>query len=355
MPSAGPDLIGVRPDEAFDVGRVAEWLSNRLPRAVGRPQVSQFSGGHANLTYLLTYEEDELVLRRPPIGPVAPSSHDMSREFHVLSRLWRSFEPAPRALQLCNDLEVIGAPFLIMERRPGVVVRGTVPAEFGAGSDPRANRLLAEVVIDTLATLHDVDPAECDLADLGHPDGFLERQVQGWHRRWEGAADQSSPIEEAVSSWLFTHLPTSPTPALIHNDWRLDNLAVDPADPGRCIAVYDWDMCTRGDPLADLGTLLAVWYEPDEVPATLNPMPVDAPGFLNRGEASERYARARGADLSQLDWYLVFGSWKMAVVLKQIHARWLRGQTRDDRFAEMGLGAARMLELAAGRIPTHRS
>jgi aminoglycoside phosphotransferase (APT) family kinase protein len=242
----------------------------------------------------------------------------------------------------------------MMERRPGVVVRGEVPAVFGGGDDAEANRKLAEVVVDTLARLHDVDPAACDLADLGRPDGYLERQVAGWHERWVRAATEPSETAEMTWSWLRSHMPLSPPPTLVHNDWRLDNLAVAPKDPARCVAVYDWDMCTRGDPLADLGTLLSVWYSPDEVPATLNPMPVSSPGFLTRQEAAERYGRIRGADLDGLDWYLVFGSWKMAVVLEQIHARWLRGQTHDERFAAMGDGASRLMELAAERIPANR-
>ncbi|MGI8518913.1 MAG: phosphotransferase family protein [Acidimicrobiia bacterium] len=343
------DVIPVRAEERFPVDRLAAYLEGKVARTEGTPTVGQFAGGHANLTYLLTYPRVELVLRRPPLGPVAPGSHDMSREYRVLSRLHRSFFPAPEAFLFCDDVEVIGAPFLVMERKTGVVIRNAVPAMFGSGEDPVANRQLSEVVVDTLADLHSIDPASCDLADLGRPDGFLGRQVEGWITRWEAAQHEPNPLADELANWIRTRLPRSPAPTIIHNDWRLDNMAVDPSDPGRCTAVYDWDMCTRGDPLADLGTVMGVWYEADEIPATLNPMPTSVPGFMSRAVAIERYAEKSGADLRDFNWYLVFGTWKLGVVLQQIFIRWHRGQTHDERFASMGEGAQRLFELAAAR------
>ena len=346
-----PDLIAVRADEMIDVERLTRYLTGKLGGTEVIPEVRQFSGGHANLTYLLTYPEAEFVLRRPPLGPVAPGAHDMAREYRVLSRLWNSFPPAPRAYVLCEDESVIGSSFFVMERRDGVVVRNGVPERFGGGNDERANRMLSEVVIDTLGELHAVDPASCGLGDLGHPEGFLDRQVAGWMQRWHGARHEDNPTAEGVGNWVASRIPASPPPTLLHNDWRLDNMAVDPHHPGRCVAVYDWDMCTRGDPLADLGTVLSVWYAADEVPASLNPMPTTAPGFMTREEALTRYGQITGRDLSGFDWYLVFGTWKVAVVLQQIYIRWLRGQTKDERFGRMGAGAERLFELAAQRMP----
>ncbi|MDQ3500784.1 MAG: phosphotransferase family protein [Actinomycetota bacterium] len=343
------DVIPVRAEESFPIHRLARYLEGKVVRAEGTPSVGQFAGGHANLTYLLTYPGVELVLRRPPLGPVAPGSHDMSREYRVLSRLHRAFSPAPEAFLFCDDVAVMGAPFLVMERKTGVVIRNVVPAMFGSGEDRVANRKLSEVVVDTLADLHSVDPASCDLADLGRPDGFLGRQVEGWITRWEAAQHEPNPLADDLADWIRTRLPKSPAPTIIHNDWRLDNMAVDPVDPGRCTAVYDWDMCTRGDPLADLGTVMGVWYEADEMPATLNPMPTSVPGFMSRAEAIERYVEKSGADLRDFNWYLVFGTWKLGVVLQQIFIRWHRGQTHDERFASMGAGAHRLFELAAAR------
>jgi aminoglycoside phosphotransferase (APT) family kinase protein len=346
------DLIQVREDERFDVDALVAWMSGVEGLPGGVPRVTQFSGGKANLTYLLTFPGgEELVLRRPPLGPLAEGSHDMVREHRVLSRLWRAFDKAPRAVALCEDPSVIGAPFFLMERRPGVVVRGRVPERFGGGADPAANRKLSAVVIDTLVELHRVDPAACDLDDLGHPDGYLQRQVDGWARRWENARFADIPVADEVGMWLADRMPASPPPTLIHNDWRLDNMAVSPDDPGVCVAVYDWDMCTRGDPLTDVGTLMATWFDPGEAPEGLSMMPTTAPGWLSRANAVARYAEQTGHDVSAIDWYLVFGSWKMGVILAQIHIRWLRGQTKDDRFATLGDAARHLFELAALRRP----
>ncbi|CAN5188835.1 phosphotransferase family protein [soil metagenome] len=343
------DLIPVREEEGFSIEDLARYLQGKIDGADGIPLVKQFAGGHANLTYLLTYPAIDLVLRRPPLGPVAPGSHDMAREYRVLSRLHRAFPPAPEAYAFCEDPAVIGAPFFVMERRDGVVVRNVVPAIFGSGEDPESNRKLSEVVVDTLADLHRVDPADCDLEGLGRPDGFLARQIDGWIDRWHASRHEDNPLADEIGEWIREQLPPSPPPAIIHNDWRLDNMAVDPNDPGRCTAVYDWDMCTRGDPLADLGTVRGVWYQHGDVPATLNPMPTALDGFMTREQAAERYASRTGTDLTNFNWYLVFGTWKLAVVLQQIFIRWHRGQTHDERFAKMGEGAQRLFELAAER------
>lgn len=346
------DVIPVRSEEKFDESRLGTYLAGRLEGAEGVPTVSQFGGGRANLTYLLDYGDVEYVLRRPPLGPVAPGAHDMAREFRVLSRLWRAFSKAPRGFLLCEDESIIGAPFFVMERKQGVVVRETVPPEFGAGSDPEINQALSAVVIDTLAEFHAVDPAACDLEDLGRPDGFLDRQVQGWLQRWEAARHAPNPLADEVGRWLAATRPESLPPTLLHNDWRLDNMAVAADDPTRCVAVYDWDMATRGDPLCDLGTLFGSWHDPDEIDSrTHSLMPVRAPGWMSRDEAISRYADSSGRNVESMPWYVVFGTWKLGVVLEQIYIRYVRGQTSDPRFASMGDGAARLFELAATRRP----
>ncbi len=351
--AAAPELIDVRPDERFDEGRLAAWLKGRLEGAERPLEVSQFAGGHANLTFRLRFGSGagavEYVLRRPPLGPVAPGSHDMSREHRVLAVLWQAFPLAPRSYLFCEDASVIGAPFFVMERRRGVVVRGTVPPCFGGGGDPVANRKLSEVVVDVLADFHAADPKRAGLDSLGHPDGFLRRQVEGWAGRFERAKTAANPLADELAKWLLENLPASPEPTLVHNDWRLDNLAVAEDDPGRCVAVYDWDMCTRGDPLADLGTVLSVWHDPDESPGFPSAMPVHLPGFLDRHAAARRYAARSGRDGSALGYYVVFGTFKMAVVLQQIYFRYQRGQTQDTRFAGMGEGAKALFRLAAAR------
>lgn len=346
------DVIPVRSEEKFDESRLGVYLAGRLEGAEGVPAVRQFGGGRANLTYLLDYGDTEYVLRRPPLGPVAPGAHDMAREFRVLSRLWKAFPKAPRGFLLCEDESIIGAPFFVMERKQGVVVRETIPAEFGFGSDPETNRALSAVVIDTLAEFHAVDPAACALENLGRPDGFLDRQVHGWLKRWEAARHAPNPLADEVGRWLAETRPESLPPTLLHNDWRLDNMAVAADDPSRCVAVYDWDMATRGDPLCDLGTLFGSWHNPDEIDGrTHSLMPVTAPGWMSRDEAISRYAGASGRDVDGMPWYVVFGTWKLGVVLEQIYIRYVRGQTSDHRFASMGEGAARLFELAAARRP----
>ncbi len=348
-----PETIDVRPDERFDAGRLAEWLKGRLEGADRPLELRQFAGGHANLTYLLRFGEGsravEYVLRRPPLGPVAPGSHDMSREHRVLAVLWRAFPLAPRSYLFCEDAAVIGAPFFVMERRRGVVVRGGVPACFGGGEDGVANRKLSEVVVDVLADFHAADPKPAGLETLGHPEGFLRRQVEGWAGRFERARTEQNELADEMAKWLLANLPESPAPTLLHNDWRLDNMAMAEDDPGRCVAVYDWDMATRGDPLADLGTVLSVWHDPDEAPGFPSAMPVHLPGFLDRHAAARRYAERRACDLATLDYYVVFGTFKMAVVLQQIYFRYHQGQTRDARFAGMAEGARALFRLAAAR------
>lgn len=350
-----PELIDLRPDERIDGDRLLAWLADEVPGCSGRLTIRQFARGKANLTYLLHVEGAggtvEYVLRRPPRGPVAPGSHDMGREFRVLSTLWRAFPYAARAFAYCDDASVLGAPFFVMERKHGIVVQDVVPPEFGGGSDPAANRKMSEAVIDTLAELHAVDPSEAGLGDLGHPEGFLARQMQGWIERWHAAKDEEVPLAVEVAGWLGSRLPVSPDPTLLHNDWRLDNMALAEDDPGRCVAVYDWDMCTRGDPYADLGTTLASWYEDDEIPTALHPMPTASPGFMTRSQAIERYGARSGRDVSGVEWYVVFGTFKMAVILQQIYIRWRRGQTEDERFASMGASARDLLALAWGRRP----
>ncbi len=343
-------MIDVREDEGFDTESLRKWLTHQPDIPADEPEVLQFSNGRANLTYLLRFPDGtEAVLRRPPLGPVAAGSHDMAREYRVLSRLWESFPLAPRAFAFCDEPDVIGSPFILMERLPGAVVKEQVPEIFGGGRNPAMNEALATVVIDTLVRFHAVNPRECGLETLGRPDGFLERQVEGWSKRWEAARHEENPRADDVGNWLRSNIPTSPTPTLIHNDWRLDNMAVSPDDPGTCVAVYDWDMATRGDPLADLGTLMATWYDDEESPSSLNPMPTSVPGWLSRDQALDRYAEGSGRDLAEITWYVVFGTWKLGVVLQQIYIRWLRGQTQDDRFSVLGKGADQLFDLADSR------
>jgi len=349
-----PDVIPVRPGEEIDAAAVGAYVAGRLPEASGTPDVWQFPGGHANLTYLLHYPRGtNYVLRRPPPGDLPASAHDMGREFRVLSALYKVFPPAPRAFLYCEDTSVIGRPFFVMERRRGTVVRREVPPEFGGGNDPVANRKLSQVMIDTLADFHAVDPRAAGLETLGKPEGYLARQVKGWTDRWERARTKDVAAAPEVIGWLNDHMPPSPPPTLVHNDWRLDNMAVAEDDPARCVAVYDWDMCTVGDPFTDLGTLLSSWFELGEEYAFLASMPSRTPGFMTRAEAIQRYAERSGRDVSRMPYYYVFGLFKMAGVVQQLFYRWHKGQTKDDRMAGGEAVAEGLISRARAHIESH--
>ncbi|MFI5399455.1 MAG: phosphotransferase family protein [SAR324 cluster bacterium] len=337
------ELIPMRPDERIDAAAVAAFLKDKLP-VTGTPEILQFEGGKANLTYLLRYRStpqgtQEFVLRRPPLGPVAPSAHDMGREYKVLSVLYQAYPYAPRAYLYSEDTSIVGAPFLVMERRRGIVIRQTMPARFLG--QPELMRRMSETIVDVLADLHAVDPKAIGLDTLGKPEGFMARQVKGWGGRWEAAKTQEVPVFYKTWDWLNANLPPAPRTSLVHNDFKLDNMMMDAEDPARCVAVFDWDMCTLGDPLADLGTLLGYWTEAGDSAerAAFAVMPSALPGWYTRREAVRRYGERSGTDLSRIRFYETFAMWKTAVVIQQIYVRLHRGQTQDLRFKEYGVRA----------------
>jgi len=349
---AAAELIAERPDERLDTSRLEPYLRERLPGAEGPLSVAQFHGGKANLTYRLRFGAEEprreFVLRRPPLGPIPPGAHDMRREHRVLSALSRRYKLAPQSLLLCEDESIIGAVFIVEERRVGFVIRDDLPAEF-AGR-PELNRRIGLALVDALADLHSVDPREIGLGDLGRVEGFLERQLSGWTRRREASLggpeeEESRAAMTPVLDWLARTLPKERAGALLHNDYRLDNCLLDTTDPARIVAVLDWDMCTRGDPLADLGYLLNYWVEPSDEPEwrAIASMPTWRDGFPSRAEAIARYAARSGSDVGDILWYQVFAAFKLAVIIQQIYIRYVRGQTQDRRFASY---ATRVLGLA---------
>ncbi len=326
------DTAPIRFDERFDEARVAEYLravlGDELPE--GPIEFEQFPGGAANLTYLARCGDRELVLRRPPLGETAKGSHDMEREHRVLSRLWRVFPKAPRAYHYCPNPTIMGKPFFVMERRSGHVIRSAWPPSLV--DNDAARRHLAEDLVDTLADLHLVVPNEVGLGDLGHPDGFVQRQVDGWLFRWDRAKTREVPDMGRVAELLSSSIPDAQSPSLLHNDFKLDNTMCD--DEGTVVAVFDWDMATRGDALIDLGTLLAYWVDPDgptypifgDEAVTMTP-------FMSKAEVVERYASRTGFDLSNVRFYEALALYRIAVIIEQIYARYAAGQTADERFA----------------------
>lgn len=335
------DLQVPRTDEAFDQASLAAFLAGKLEGTDQPMTVRQFTGGMANLTYLLSFgSTQDYVLRRPPIGHYAPTAHDMSREYRVLSMLSPVFRFAPRIYLYIEDASVIGAPFLIMERRKGVVVRRAMPASFAAM--PNAGRLLSEALVDALVEFHAIDYDSVGLSGLGKPAGFISRQVAGWYRRWHAAKLEDSAVVEELYAWLMKNMPESPAPTLVHNDYKLDNTVFAPDDPSMMRALLDWDMCTLGDPLLDLATLLTYWTEPSDPEhlLMLTPMPTEDYGFLTRKQLIARYAQGSARDVGDIRFYQALALFRWMVFMQQMHFRYVQGMTKDDRFKRLDETAA---------------
>jgi aminoglycoside phosphotransferase (APT) family kinase protein len=331
---APSELAAVRGGEELDWARIETFLRSNLPDELdltGSFEVMQFPNGAANLTYLVRFGDLELVLRRPPFGTLAPGAHDMKREYKVLSRLWRQFDRAPRAFLFCDDPAVAGADFFVMERRRGEVIRGVIPEAMRVHAD--VGQRIGIALVEAIADFHLLDPVECDLADLGRPEGFVERQVKGWKKRWDLVADPDhDEVMSAVHARLEESTPEAQRVSLVHNDLKLDNCMFDPTDPDRVIAFFDWDMTTLGDPLIDLGTLLNYWPDPSDGDVVRGGHPgMESMGLPTRAEVKKIYAERTGLDLSKARWYEAFALWKTATVLEQLHHRWAMGDSTDDR------------------------
>jgi aminoglycoside phosphotransferase (APT) family kinase protein len=342
----------VRPGEELDPAKLGAWLEETLGLA-GALAVQQFPSGYSNLTYLVAKGDTELVLRRPPVGSQVKSGHDMDREYRVLSALAPVYPPAPRPLGRCADASVIGAPFYVMERRRGIILRRTFPP--GLAVDPPLLRRMCEALVDQLAALHAVDVAAAGLADLGKPDGYARRQVEGWSERWVKAKTEEVPDIDALSAWLRERVPAESGASLVHNDFKFDNVVLAPDDPTRIVAVLDWEMCTLGDPLMDLGTTIGYWAEAGDDPAwkAMAFGPTAMEGAMTRRELVERYAERTGRDVGDMLFYYAFALLKIAVIVQQIHYRWKHGFTKDPRFATLDevvrvLGRSALAAIARG-------
>jgi aminoglycoside phosphotransferase (APT) family kinase protein len=339
----------VRDGEALDLARLTPYLQDALGLPGAPLELLQFPGGHSNLTYLVRIGGRELVLRRPPFGVEVKTAHDMDREWAILTRLAPIYPLAPRPV-LRGDEAVLGARFYLMERVPGVVLRSRLPPGLELG--PALARRLSAAAADTLADLHRLDLQATGLAELGRPDGYVQRQVDGWSRRYLAAQTDDLPAMAAVAAWLAANLPPPAAPALIHNDFKYDNLVLDPADLAVVRGVLDWEMATIGDPRMDLGTALCYWVEAgDRAPVRAFAFgPTTLPGSFTRREFAERWAERAGRSLDRLEFFHAFGLFKTAVVAQQIYVRFVRGHTRDPRFAAMIDGvralAAQAVEVA---------
>jgi aminoglycoside phosphotransferase (APT) family kinase protein len=324
----------VREEEKFDPERLRPWLEAAFPGERGPIALLQFRKGHSNLTYLVRIGEHEAVLRRAPFGAKIKSAHDMGREFKILSSLQGFYAKAPRPLAFCEDESVIGARFYLMERVHGMILRGSTPA---AGLTPELLRASSIALVDNLVELHAVDLDRTGLAAIGKPQGYVARQVTGWTDRYFRAKTDEVPEVEEAAAWLAANMPGESGAALVHNDYKFDNVVLDPADPSRILAVLDWEMATVGDPLMDLGTMLGYWTDPDD-PEEMRVRtygPTFLPGCLSRLEIVERYSQRSGRAVGQVLFHYVFALLKIAAIVQQIHRRYVDGHTRDPRFADL--------------------
>lgn len=333
-------------ESLIDVENLSAYLERHLG-GEGGFGVRRHQAGHSNETFFISRGDDELVLRRPPLGAFLPSAHDVGREYRVMSALQSGRVRVPRTIAMCADESVIGAPFYLMEKVDGFVIRDEVPDAFPEQHRPR----IGTELVDALVELHAVDPAEVGLADFGKPHGYLERQL----RRWKGQMELTLPLTrplpdlEAVGEWLAANLPESPTATLVHGDYKLDNVLFALEVPPRLAAILDWEMSTIGDPLADLGWMISFWREPVDPAGNVfaeTSRVTELPGFSSRAELIDRYASATGRDVSHLRWYQVLAGWKLAILLEGSYARHLAGMTDDPFFAKMEQGVPELAAIA---------
>ncbi len=333
-------FFDVEHQQPQDWNKLEDYLNTQGYSFKSTPQPRQFVGGFGNLNYLIEVNGCPAVLRRPPLGPIPPGANDMAREFKVTSKLWKKFPLAPQAKLLCEDSSILGAPFLIMQYCPGLVIHLHLPEVLHSKT-----QVLSKMIIEVLNQFQNVDPTQVGLDDLGRPDGFTERARAGWIKRFNVAAqdvyaNQSWPKSaDSIMQWLLQQPIPGSDYTLLHNDFKLNNIILDPKDPVKPIALLDWDMCTRGDPLFDFATLLSYWIEPGDPPAmnTVGQMPTAAnPGWMTRSEITDYYAKISGRDMSDIHFYRVLTAFKHCVIFMQIYARYCRGTTTDPRVAELG-------------------
>lgn len=325
------DVSPVRPDEEMNWASLEAWLKKNIAPLSGDMQVAQFHGGHANLTYCVSFAERDLVVRRPPLGNIAPGAHDMAREYRVLNGLAPHFDQAPKVFGFCDDSSVIGAPFIVMERCTGVIIRDSLPSQFGASAT--LARDVSFALVDALISLQSVDVDLVGFGNRTRAKQFVQRQVEGWAKRWNLASDGAQDAAfDRVHRMLAETRPETKRISVVHNDLKLDNCLFDPQAPKRVEVILDWDMTTIGDPLIEFGTLLGYWKETGDGFDRAPTIDLDMAAFPSRAEMIDRY-RLKGGSTANLSWYEAFALWKHAVVLKQLHRRFERGESQDQRFA----------------------
>ncbi|MBI4898445.1 MAG: phosphotransferase family protein [Actinobacteria bacterium] len=339
----------VRAEDSFDVAAVDVWLKQQTKDLTGDPLVEQFPGGASNLTYQLSYPGRDLILRRPPFGPLPKSGHDMRREYTVQSKLAPVFPYVPKMVAFCDDRAVMDVDFYVMDRIRGIILRSKLPE--GMSLDAAGARALSTSFIERLVDLHGVDPVAAGLAELGRGEGYVERQIGGWSKRYRAARTWNVPSFERVMKWLEANRPPDVRSCIIHNDWRLDNVVLDPDDPQKIIGVLDWEMATIGDPLMELGSMMAYWIEADDdrMAQMFRRQPTNLPGMLTRREVVDLYCDRSGLTVDDFRFYEVYGLFRLAGIIQQIYKRYHDKQTTNPAFKHFWL-ATHMLHRRARRV-----
>ncbi len=331
--SQNDESVKVRPGEEFDVNKVGEFIRSKIPGVTGPISVEQYPSGYSNLTYLIKLGEKELVLRRPPLGRKAKTAHDMKREYTILNALHPVFPLCPKPLCYTDDESIMGDSFYIMDRLEGIILRKEMPS--GIELEPDEMRTLCENLTDTQLRLHSINYEKIGLADFGKPEGYVRRQVEGWSERYRTARTDDAPSFDEVMKWLSANIrPDLDRPAIIHNDYKFDNVVLKRDSPLQIIGILDWEMATIGDPLMDLGSSLAYWVQNDDPPEAqaIRLLPTNVPGALTRAQIVERYTTKAGIRVDNFDFYYCFGLFRLAVIAQQIYYRYFHGQTKDTRF-----------------------
>jgi len=337
----------IREGEQLDWDKLEVYLRENVEQLSGDFSVQQFHGGHANLTYQIKFGDQEYVLRRPPFGKLAPGTHSMKREYRVLSKLYEFYPEAPRAYHLCEDADIVGAEFVFMERKNGVIIRKNLPDCF-RGMD-RVHERLTIALVSALSDLHNINIEAAELQHLGKPEGFLERQFAGWSKRWAHSKTEENEAMDQTLKLLQEDIPTSQKVSVIHNDMKFDNCQFQADNPDLVTAVFDWDMCTLGDPLVDFGSMLSYW--PDDAFKKLKGLPVILEdGFPDKDFVKKFYREKTKLNLDRIAWYESFSFMKTAVIVQQLYKRFYDGETKDPRMGAFGQTAISLSKLALSKL-----
>lgn len=352
MTNTSRDTIPVRHGEELDAQVLEAFIRTHIKDIPdGKLRIEQFGAGHSNLTYLLKVGDWEGVLRRPPHGPVAPKAHDMHREYTILKSLCEVYPPAPKPYVYSEDESIVGSPFFIMERRKGIVLDTHFPEDIQY--TPELGRQISEMMVDQLVALHAIPYEETALEKMTKPAGFLERQVHGWIGRYERAKTDEIAEVDRLTDYLTTAIPSSPKPTIIHYDYKLNNAMFD-ADFTKMVGLFDWEMTTVGDPLADVGATMSYWIQADDPEALktgLGEPPVTImDGFYTRAQFIQAYAEKSGRNVDGINYYVTFAYFKLAVICQQIYARYHKGQTNDPRFKHFNQFVKNLVQHAVKQI-----